>query len=206
MRLREPLPLQLSTTSFSVKHARELDVGRARLSNRELLRPFHGVRAERGSVTSPIVAFVPRLRPGEWFSHESAARLWNVPMPWPEQPTDTVHVTIRAPGAASRAQGVHGHQSATAPSRIASRLGLPCSDPVDTWLSLAARLPRDELIVAGDHFVLEPEVLDPRPYVGLDELRKRTAAFHGAGAVQASRASIRSGQEPNRDPRRFCVC
>ncbi|MEF2978987.1 endonuclease domain-containing protein [Subtercola sp. YIM 133946] len=200
MRRREPLPASLRAAGFSVAEARAVNVGRARLRNHELVRPFHGVRAEAHALVSPIAAFAPRLRADEWFSHESAARLWRVPLPEYEHPTDVVHVTIAAPGAASRARGVCGHQATHAHAHVVRRFGLACSDPADTWLGLAAHTDLAELVVAGDHFVLEPEVLDPldlRPYVGLDHLRARTREFHGPGKARASAALelIRPGAE-----------
>jgi very-short-patch-repair endonuclease len=200
MRRREPLPNSLTRASFAVAEARNLGVGPSRLRNKNLLRPFYGVRAEPQALTSSIAGFAPRLRSNEWFSHESAARLWNVPLPDRHTLTDVVHVTIKAPGAASRVRGVHGHQSTAEQPSVVRRYGFPCSDAADTWLSLATRLPLHELVVAGDHFILEPEVLDPhdlRPYVTCEELRARTEHFHGPGKARASQALalVRQGAE-----------
>ncbi|WP_188677268.1 hypothetical protein [Subtercola lobariae] len=137
MRRREPLPPTLTDASFSVAEAEALGIGRKRLANQALLRPFHGVRVEAGAVNSPIAAFAPRLRTNEWFSHQSAARLWHVPLRDRERMSDAVHVTVRAPAGASRARGARGHQSAAEHPSVVRRFGLPCSDAADTWLSLA---------------------------------------------------------------------
>ncbi|UFS57890.1 endonuclease domain-containing protein [Subtercola endophyticus] len=195
-----PLTPQLQAAPFSVPEARRAGFGRATMRNRELLRPFYGVRATPSALSSSIAGFVPRLRPHEWFSHESAARLWGVPLRHRPRLDDPVHVTIAAPGAASRTRGAQGHQNADAHAPVVRRFGVPCSDAASTWLSLAGILSVRELVVAGDHFVLDPEVndrKDPRPYVTLDELRARTAAFHGPGKRRASEALelVRVGAE-----------
>jgi very-short-patch-repair endonuclease len=189
----------LEQRPFSVGEARARGFGRARMRNAELARPFHGIRVAIGRLGSPIDAFAPRLRHNEWFSHESAARLWNVPLANWENPTDTVHVTIADPGAPSRAKGARGHRTAQV-TTIVLRRGLRCSDAATTWLNLASILSLRDLVVAGDHLVLDPEVLDPldlRPYVTLEELRQRVQSYHGAGKARASRALalLRQGAE-----------
>ena len=116
---RLTLGMPLDQRPFSVREARELGFGRARMRNRELSRPFHGVRAQ-AEVEHPVAAFAPRLRRNEWFSHESAARLWGVPLPdWERSKHGAsagmglyggesagVDVTIADPGAPSRARSV----------------------------------------------------------------------------------------------------
>ncbi|UFS59452.1 endonuclease domain-containing protein [Subtercola endophyticus] len=196
------LPHPLQRDPFSVKKARLRGLSRSRLRGRDLKRPFPGVRLPPRSTATAIQAFAPRLRPREWFSHESAAQLWLVPLPPWRVRAEQVHVTIAAPGAASRVRGVRGHQSkdTASPRSVVRRFGLPCSDAADTWLGLAAQLSLKELVVAGDHLVLEPEVqdrADPRPYVALAELRARTAEFHGRGKARASAALelVRQGAE-----------
>ncbi|GGF12596.1 hypothetical protein GCM10011399_03200 [Subtercola lobariae] len=173
---------------------------------------------------SPIAAFAPRLRQSEWFSHESAAVLWGVPLPsvartaadfrtaaemrsaggvaavLNESVGRSVDVTISDPGAPSRAKGAHGYRTEPVNARVVRRYGFPCSDAAATWLSLASRLSLADLVVAGDHFVLDPEVLDPsdpRPYVTFNELQQRTECFHGVGKPRASRALqlLRQGAE-----------
>jgi very-short-patch-repair endonuclease len=197
-RLRLGAPLE--RRAFTVREARERGFGRGRLRNPELSRPFHGLRSVAGATGSPIGAYAPRLRPNEWFSHESAARLWNVPLPNWERPTDPVHVTIADGGASSRAKGVCGHRSTHPNPPVVLRCGLPCSDAAATWLSLAPHHSMRELVVAGDHFILDPEVLDPldvRPYATLEQLRERTQSYHGVGKPRASEALglIRQGAE-----------
>lgn len=196
------LPNPLHRNPFSVKTARLRGLSRSRLRGHDLRRPFHGVRLPPLSTATAIRAFAPRLRPREWFSHESAARLWLVPLPPWRAKAEQVHVTIAAPGAPSRVRGVRGHQSGDTMSlrSVVLRFGLPCSDPVDTWLALATQLSLNELVVAGDHLILEPEVQDPndpRPYVTVAELRARTAEFHGRGKSRASAALelVRQGAE-----------
>jgi hypothetical protein len=74
------------------------------------------------------------------------------------------------------------------------------SGPAATWLALAAVLPHDELVAAGDHLVLDPYQLDPadlRPYATIEQLNLALASFHGHGARSAASALplIRRGAE-----------
>jgi len=80
------------------------------------------------------------------------------------------------------------------------RYGLPVSDAATTWLAVASALPLDDLVAVGDHFILDPRVLDPhdiRPYVSLATLTTVTERFTGRGAVASATALtyLRQGAE-----------
>jgi very-short-patch-repair endonuclease len=84
--------------------------------------------------------------------------------------------------------------------RVTTRSNLPVVDAVTTWLQLAAMLPFDDLVTAGDHLVLTPrrcDPADPRPYVGLETLADRVHRFRGRGRRSAVLALplIRNGSE-----------
>ncbi|MBK4349117.1 DUF559 domain-containing protein [Lacisediminihabitans changchengi] len=62
---------------------------------------------------------------------------------------------------------------------------------MSTWLALASVVDENELIVAGDHLLLDPYVLDPydiRPYATLAQVTKAVEDFHGRGARAAASA------------------
>ena len=190
---RIPLPLTLATEPFRVAAARDLDVGRGRLRGPDLARPFHGVRS--GQLSSRALAYVPLLRPGDRFSHTSAAELW--PLPLPPGHSD-VHVTATPPRNPPRGRRVLGHVSNTDTSVI--RFGLPLSDPVALFLELATILGEDDLVAVGDALVLDPEVLDPldlRPWVDLGELREgcRVSRARGSRLARRAVARVRCGSE-----------
>jgi hypothetical protein len=215
-----PLPAALRSGPFAVRSAIEAGVSPGRLRGRDLERPFHGVRVVAGADVTVGVAlgsfstdrdaaeldahlahcleYEPLLRPGQFFSHDTAARLWRLPLPMPFSRGDPLHVSVMAPGRAPRSAGIVGHQAFD--GATAERFGLPLSDAVTTWLALAPLLDVDDLVAIADHIVLEPVVLDPRdprPYASMGELVRRVEGFHGRGARKAASAvrHVRCGAE-----------
>jgi len=117
-------------------------------------------------------------------------------------PGEHLHVTARLPTRAPRRPGVVGHHARGL--TIARRGEFPVTDAVTTWLSLAAILPLDELVVAADHLMLDPYQLDPadlRPYVSREQLAEAVEGFHGRGARAAASALrlARSGAESRQE-------
>jgi very-short-patch-repair endonuclease len=173
-------------------------MGEGRLRGPDLSRPFHGVRT---SATAPnptesdldrmlrsAADFAPLLVDGRFFSHTTAAAIWGCPLPPGSTATKGIHVSARSPRAAPRGEGVVGHQAMDPRIATVVRYGFAVSDAASTWLALASLLPLDELVVVGDHLVLDPFVLDPadpRPFTTMAELQARTGVFHGRGARRA---------------------
>jgi hypothetical protein len=217
---RSRLPAPFNDQPFTVRAAMAAGLTADRLRGRDLERPFRGVRVAAGAGTVEAHGFgefastrdaeefaahiahcgeyEPLLRPGQFFSHETAARLWKFPLPGAFARDHPLHVSVGAPGRAPRSAGIVGHQ-ATGGS-IIQRFGLPVSDAITTWLALAPLLETDDLVAIADHIVLEPVVLDPydiRPHAALAELQRRVAAFRGRGARKAASAVqwVRPGAE-----------
>lgn len=195
---RSPLPLSLRNRSFSVADARGAGVGHGRLRSRDLARPFYGIRtegSEPGSVEERCRAYLPRLRPGQFFGSETAARLWGVPLPSPADENEPLHVFSVTPLRPPRTSGVIGHQLAERPPTFWIR-GLEVTDPASTWLHLAGILSIEDLVAAGDYFIHDPVVLDPdldldlppRPFTSSDLLAERLTTFRSPGARAAARA------------------
>lgn len=162
----------------------------------DLLRPFHGLRSVVPA--SPERAYAPLLHRDERFSHVSAARLWDAPLP---NLDGAAHVT-RPPSSRARSRGVIGHRSVD--GDIVIRHGLPVSDPATTFLELATLLSVPDLVAVGDHLVLDPRELDPhdiRPHISLSALRDRCAAAGGRGVRKARAAAelVRVGAESRRE-------
>lgn len=206
MSRRSDLPSPLPERPFSVAEARKLAVTDGRLRAADLTAPHWGVRtmgnARPGNDVERTVSlcreYLPRLRPGQFFSHSTAARLWGCPLP--PGLGDTLHISSLPPSRAPRGRTVTGHQYGNRTSPASLRYGLPVSSPIASWLALAAMLPVDELVAAGDHLVLDPYQLDPsdlRPYSTIEQLRSALATFHGHGARAAASAlpKIRVGAE-----------
>jgi len=196
MPARIPLDGPLAGRPFLVRDALSSGWGEGRLRGADLSRPFHGVRSAEPS--SPEEAYAPLLRAGERFSHVSAARLWGAPLP---QVGPAVHVT-RPPMSRARSRGVVGHRSSH--DGYVIREGHPASDPATTFLELATMLSVSDLVAVGDHFVLDPRVLepgDPRPHVALTELRRRCSEAGGRGIRTARAAAelVREGAESRKE-------
>jgi len=143
---------------------------------------------------------MPRLLPGQFFSHWTAAQLWLAPLPYDFDPTENLHVATRAPRRAPRSRFVTGHQVTDPLASVRMRFGLPTADPATTWLQLARTLSEANLVAVADHLVLTPVYPEPpeiRPYVTLDELRSRVAAYSGPGGRRArtSLLRVRDGAE-----------
>ena len=187
-----PLPPELRVHPFLYRDARDNPLGPGRLRGPDLARPFRGVRVpvpnasvEQDAFLYRCASYAPLLTDGRFFSHMTAARLWEAPLPQAFSPGSLLHVSSVAPRPAPRMAGVTGHQSRTEGPPRALRHGFLTSDAASSWLSLGALLPRAELVVVADHLVLDPVVLDPldvRPFATIEELGRRLEAFHGRGA------------------------
>jgi len=192
-----PLPADLAASPFRLEAARAAGLGDGRLRGADLARPFRGVRSAHP--VSPAAAYAPLLRPGDRFSHTTAAELWPLPLPT----AGAVHVTATPPRNAPRGAGVIGH---AARGRIVMRGGLPVSDPLTLFVELATVLREEDLVAVGDALVLDPAVLDPldlRPWATLDELRSGCADSRAPGSRRARRAAarVRQGAESPRETR-----
>lgn len=200
---RKPLPPQYSRAPFGVRAARESGIGQGRLRGPDLARPFQGARvpphnvparesddeAELRILLERCRALVAVMRPGQHFSHDTAARLWGCPLPRRFSAAESLHLTVVTPGRAAQRRGVVGHK--TARPRLALRHGLPVSDATTTWLAMAARLGLDDLVALGDYLVCDPRQLDPgdvRPYATLEQLAASLEGFSGRGSRAAASA------------------
>jgi hypothetical protein len=230
MASRSELPPELRAAPFTVGAALNAGITPDRLRNRELERPFHGVRVhpaaraesarfgtfpnaraaeEFALLVSRCRAYAPLLRPGQFFSHETAARLFKAPLPNAFGLGEPLHVSVPVPARAPRSRGIVGHQ-ASAPIAVVDRFGLPAAPAAASWLALAARvgtsLTEDDFIAIAEHLVLDPRQLDPydpRPYATISQLRELLAAFTGRGARAAASAieHVREGVESRPETR-----
>ena len=215
MASRSELPREWREGPFAVGAALAAGLSRDRLRGRDLERPFRGVRVDPAGVVefsrfgdfanlraaeefAELVArcraYAPLLRPGQFFSHITAARLWKVPLPSAFSTAEPLHVSVLDPGRAPRSDGVAGHQARTT-TPIVDRFGLPVCDPATAWVSLGGSvgtaLTGDDLVAAAEHLVLDPyqlDPVDPRPYVTVERLRECAEKFSGRGARAVSSA------------------
>ncbi|MGO4680091.1 endonuclease domain-containing protein [Microbacterium sp. 2MCAF23] len=163
----QPLPDALGS-SFAVGEARALGVRAGRLRGSDLLRPYSGLRtrrsadvpdhdedpfaAQRRIRVEQALAYAPRLRPGQYFSHETAAALWGGPLPIVrEDRVVGVHVSTLGEGPLVRAVGVERHRGDPRFVRVRTDLGVPVASPASTWTQMG-HLPLFALVALGDCF------------------------------------------------------
>ncbi|RFA09642.1 hypothetical protein B7R54_10740 [Subtercola boreus] len=145
--------------------------------------------------------YAPRLRPGQYFSHETAALLWNLPLPGAGRSQATLDVSADADRTKPpTARGVRGHAIRDDRVRVLALGGLPVEDPVSAWLHLARMLSRNDLVVVGDALVFRPRFprsSDARPYSDLGDLAARVGSYRGRGKLTLASALrlVREGVE-----------
>jgi hypothetical protein len=205
---RVPLPPEFTARPFSVGAGHVAGLGRERLRGADLVTPYSGVRLASVvdlDFTSRCAALDLRLQSSTGFSHLTAARLWGVPLAEPFSPAEPLHVTTVLPATRPRLRGVCGHTAAVG-TTFCSRTGLRVTDPATTWLALASVLSLDELVVAGDHFVLtsrKPTPGERRPYVDLEALGEAVDRSRGRHVRKAREAFalVRDGAESRQETR-----
>lgn len=174
-----------------------LGLSRTALAHPRFARPYRGVRELKSAPSetkrfqseeaiSAAISLVPRIRPGELFSHSTALALLGCPINIEPRP----HVTICPPNAATVAAGVHGHVSGRDVTPWTTPEGLQIVPPTLAFVQAAGVLPFRELVVAADFLVLPgTQYRDSPPTVELDELRRFVASISARG-IRRARAAL----------------
>jgi len=125
---RAELPPSLQGSSFRTAAARAEGVARDRLDASDLFAPFHGVRAPvdalRDSVLDRCRLLLPRLGGLQFFSHGTAAVLWQMPLPRSAE-VGPLHVAACPPARAPRTTGVIGNRTDLTAEMLTLAQGLP---------------------------------------------------------------------------------
>jgi hypothetical protein len=147
----QPLPEALSDRSFRVADAVGLGVNAERLRRSDLAAPVHGVRVAAGGddFASFVEALSLVMRPDQFFSHTTAARLWGAPLPMAVQTDRVVHVSTSGTGPRMRRARVRGHRLSM--SGVTEVEGRRLSTPADTWAQCVPLLGTRALVAVGDH-------------------------------------------------------
>lgn len=154
-----PLPRLLPSDlpiRFSVAQAADVGVSPERLRRTDLRSPFHGVRSAvetDDTLLTRCLEFAPRLKPWQFFSHETALALLGVPMPeWPYRPA--LHVSAHRPAREPRVVGVVGHRLQTRESAATNGPhAIRIENAARAWRQTGALWRLDDLIAAGDYLV-----------------------------------------------------
>lgn len=166
MHKARPLPPELGD-AFTIADARRYGVGRARLNAPDVDHPFRGVFARksldlgagdssaaekmRTEVIRLARAYSRRMRPTEFFSHNTAAILWGVPLPTLRDAV--LDVSVFRPRRAPKATGLRGHSIDSNLVHVTERNGFRLTTPASTWASLGALLAPYDLVAAGDAII-----------------------------------------------------
>lgn len=209
-----PLPSVLGAR-FTVQDAAEAGVARGRLRRGDLEVPFRGVRDQRRTAEYPDAdpferqsiqrrirarQYAPRLRPGQFVSHESAVALIGGPLPLvlhDGRPIDgrdlPVHVSTRGSGPLIRAVGVHAHR-ASLDARLVDANGVPIAHPATLWAQLGSWNLFD-IVALGDYLCRVwrdgpgRRHTERQPFVTIDELRAEIATGRRRGIVRLRQAA-----------------
>jgi hypothetical protein len=206
--------------AFRVAHARRAGMPRRAIDSDLLDRPFTGLRAERSAEKShepeahpgersrraavrAARHFAAHMHEGEFFSHATAAVLWDLPLPALD--LDRIDVSVRAPGRAPRGRGVRGHQLVgTQVTVVTGPYGLRVTSPASTWAQLGGmvRHPYD-LTAIADAVILVPRI--PGPFGRVLRGPRATLAELEAELRRGRRIGIASLEESLTRARRGAV-
>lgn len=197
----QPLPHHLPGV-FTVAAAHHAGVTAGRLTRPDLRAPYYGVRAvderEPTTLAAACLEYLPRLRPWQFYSHETALALVGAPTPeWPYLPR--IHVSAHRPAREPRTDGVAGHRlQLRIPATLVDAAGLPVENPVRAWRQTATLWRLDDLIAAGD-FLVSGE----QPLATVDELREEVATMGDMrrGILRRALAGVRVGPRSPRETR-----
>jgi len=190
MRKAEALPVSLAKAPFGVREALAAGVPVQRLRRKDLTAPFRGVRAIArggdGGLLARCAAYTLVMRPGTFFSHTTAATIYELPLPRRLPVDGRLHVSAVLPERAPEGSSVRGHALADQPElRIVRGMCVP--DPVEVWRQLAATLSVEELVIVGDALLRRAA-----PLCTIEQLQRGVAATTGRPGVRRVRAAMES--------------
>lgn len=202
----DPLPPALATAPFTVARARELGVEPSRLRRVDLRADFRGVRVASADVPDLEAlcrSYAVRLGSDRYFSHETAAVLWGMRLPWFVETATVLHVTTVRPSRTPRIRGVVGHHADPPGHELVAHRGFLLPSPAETWRMLSARFGVDALVVAGDGLLARRH-----PLATLPQLRRavaRNAGMRGNARLRAALERVRAGTDSARETWLRCL-
>ncbi|MBG6238802.1 very-short-patch-repair endonuclease [Mycetocola sp. CAN_C7] len=196
---RVPLPPELVSHAFTSREAIGRGLSRGRLRSDDVTRIVRGVYASADRTIDVIAAAALRLRPGQFYSHVTAARLHGLYLPPRLDRVAEFHVTAVRPAVAPRAGGFVGHHVEPGTVHVVAVTGIPVASAVDTWRELATMLTVPELVEMGDGLVRRVH-----PIATMDQLADavaRSAGRRGSRALRAAFALVRPGTDSRQETR-----
>lgn len=193
---RIPIPEELRGRAFTREQAARSGLTQGRLRRKDVVRPFHGVQSTAIPATTleRCRAYAVRLKPGQFFTHQTAARLHDLTLP-SDDDDSVLHVGAVRPADAPHSRGVRGHRllSGGDPWQLD---GLPIPDPLEVLCQLGAELSSEDLTVVADELMNRSDLEEP---VVRELMRERIASVRRTGAAKllhAARSSRRGSRSP----------
>lgn len=207
--LQPEIPRELGDR-FAVSAAVHAGVPRSRLRKRDVESAFHGTRRlaaadpvdtvvfgrfgqRRGVLEQDLLEraleYATRMSEHEFYSHVTAAVVWDIPLPLGCVAERALDVAVLGPHRLPRSSGVRGHE--IVPGRVSvrrePRTGLMVTSPASTWATLASVLtdPYD-LVAAGDGVVRDWRT---QPLATIGELESAIASGRRVG-INKLRAAL----------------
>jgi hypothetical protein len=152
MQPRTRLPGSLRGQTFHVQTGAARGATEKRMRGRDLERPFHGVRADAPLETlrDRCAALSRALSAQHFFSHQTAAQLWGMPLP--AEPSE-LHVTSVGCRGKVRRPGVVGWERPDEDLAAFTLQGVRVLAPADVWCQLSTQLSREWLVAVGDFLI-----------------------------------------------------
>lgn len=183
------LPALLADSPFTPAQAALEGVSRKRLEHRALARPTYGARSDRPVATllDQVIGTLVALPPDVVVSHQSAARVWDLPLPTPWSSADPLDIMRTSAHTPLRRRGVRAHRGLER-RRVVRHVGVPVVTAADTWCDLSGLVSVDDLVVIRDHLLHCERGLNPED---LDAAIRRRLLWRGASSLPAARMLIR---------------
>ena len=150
------LPDDLADRPFSVAEARSVGVSPKRLRSSDLSTPFWGVResaAREQNLVSLVAARATRIPDRAFYSHQTAAQLWGIPLPPRLDAVLPLHISSDADHRGPSGRGTVGHHVHIAARDIKSHHGVRLTSMERTVLDLASALCDEDLLSALDNIL-----------------------------------------------------
>jgi hypothetical protein len=149
------LPEPLRGRAFSVREGRQAGLSRKRSRGRDLTAPFWGVRSP-GFPTGVVdfaLSQATRMPAHSFFSHATAAHLWQIPLPAVMQSIPPIHVSTPTNLRGPNARGLRGHHLQVDDLDIRMLRGMRVTSLERTVFDLAAALEEEPLLAALDNIL-----------------------------------------------------
>lgn len=167
--------------AWRVGDLRETGVTRHTIETRMLV-PYRGIRADvlADDLRARALLFAPRLGPGAFYSHATAAGLWGAPLPAWATRDPRLHVSYPAGHRAPDARETQGHELQVGSSDTVILDGIPIASPARTVRDLATILQVPDLVAVIDAMlragVVDRAALDRMAAVRRFRWRRRVLA------------------------------